>query len=405
MFAQEMTRSAGEARMRAFVPRMGDRYSRERNFDLGPGNHDQVSCLSPFVRRRLVLESDLVAAALAAHGAERAEKFIQEVFWRGYFKGWMEHRPAVWQTYVRGLAGDLDRLGGDPALRARVAAAEAGATGIECFDCWARELVDTGYLHNHARMWFASIWIFTLDLPWRVGADFFYRHLLDGDPASNTLSWRWVAGLHTRGKAYAADASNIRRYTRDRFQPGPGDFTQVGEGLALTEPDGLPEREPLRTVRPPDPAAPAAVLITEEDCRLEDFGLQRIAAKGAATLAVSRLRSARPVAEHVIRAEAEALADAASRSGFTCAALDRLDGETLADWALSLGASQIVTPYVPQGPLRDALVACGPGLAARGIQLCEWQRDWDRSVWPHASAGFFKVKEKIPVMLRTLLSR
>ena len=61
-------------------------------------------------------------------------------------------------------------------------------TGIEGFDDWARELVDTGYMHNHARMWFASIWIFTLRLPWALGADFFLRHLLDADAASNTLS-------------------------------------------------------------------------------------------------------------------------------------------------------------------------------------------------------------------------
>ena len=50
-------------------------------------------------------------------------------------------------------------------------------------------------MHNHVRMWFASIWIFTLNLPWQLGADFFMQHLLDGDPASNTLSWRWVAGI------------------------------------------------------------------------------------------------------------------------------------------------------------------------------------------------------------------
>jgi deoxyribodipyrimidine photo-lyase len=66
-------------------------------------------------------------------------------------------------------------------------------------------------------MWFASIWIFTLGLPWRIGADFFYRHLLDGDAASNTLSWRWVAGLHTRGKAYAAESWNIEKFTGGRF--------------------------------------------------------------------------------------------------------------------------------------------------------------------------------------------
>ena len=59
-------------------------------------------------------------------------------------------------------------------------------------------LKEDGYLLNHVRMWFASIWIFTFNLPWQLGANFFMENLLDGDPASNTLSWRWVAGLQTK---------------------------------------------------------------------------------------------------------------------------------------------------------------------------------------------------------------
>ncbi len=122
-------------------------------------------------------------------------------------------------------------------------------------------------------MWFASIWIFTLRLPWRVGADFFYRHLLDGDAASNTLGWRWVAGLHTRGKPYPADAQNIATFTAGRFTPRPADLAEVTEGLEATEPDGLPPVLPLRPVTAPRPGLPTALLITDEDCRIEDFGL------------------------------------------------------------------------------------------------------------------------------------
>ena len=62
-------------------------------------------------------------------------------------------------------------------------------------------------------MWFASIWIFTLNLPWELGANFFYKNLLDADPASNTLSWRWVAGLHTEGKFYLARQENIEKFS------------------------------------------------------------------------------------------------------------------------------------------------------------------------------------------------
>ncbi|MEY3932092.1 MAG: hypothetical protein RLZZ259_974, partial [Pseudomonadota bacterium] len=180
------TRQAGEIIIREFSARMGSDYERQRNFDFGPGRHNYVSQLSPYLRRRLVLETEVVRAALDRHGSKASEKFIQEVFWRTYFKGWLELRPGIWQQYRQGLAEDLSRLQTNPERRARVEAAEEGRTGLAYFDAWTQELIQTGYLHNHARMWFASIWIFTLELPWRIGADFFYRHLLDGDAASNT---------------------------------------------------------------------------------------------------------------------------------------------------------------------------------------------------------------------------
>lgn len=397
-----LTRHAGEALLRNFTPAMGESYTRERNYDQGPGRHEFVSCLSPYVRRRLVLEQDLINAALAAHGPKRAEKFIEEVFWRAYFKGWLEQRPAVWQAYVTDLAADLDALESDPALSTRVEAAESGQTGIECFDSWTHELVQTGYLHNHARMWFASIWIFTLRLPWRIGADYFYRHLLDGDPASNTLSWRWVAGLHTRGKAYAAESGNIFRYSRERFRPAANQLAQVGGGLEHTEPDGLPDRVALRLPLSPNPALDSAVLITEEDCRLEDFAAQFLNVKGAAALSASGLRSPRAVSDKVMRAEEEALTDAAERSGFACSSLRAGDRASFLAWIDRLGVRQLLTPFVPQGPLRGWLSSCEPALSERGIAICEWQRPFDRLVWPHASAGFFKVKENIPSLLRTL---
>ena len=77
-----------------------------------------------------------------------------------------------------------------------------GNTSIECFNEWVNELKENNYLHNHARMWFASIWVFTLELPWQLGAEFFMKHLYDGDAAANTLGWRWVAGIQTQGKNY-----------------------------------------------------------------------------------------------------------------------------------------------------------------------------------------------------------
>ena len=398
------TRAAGLAALQAFVPAMGRRYANGRNYDNGPGQHKAVSVLSPYIRRRLVTEAEVVAAALAAHGPDTAEKFIEEVIWRGYFKGWLERRPQVWTSYTQGLDADLAALDRDRRLRRDVDRAMNGQCGLDFMDAWATELVDTGYLHNHARMWFASVWIFTLGLPWRLGADFFYRHLLDGDAASNTLGWRWAAGLHTRGKPYPARADNIATFTNHRFAPRPGDLAEVTQGLEATEPDGLPPTLPLRAVTPPKPGLPTGLLITDEDCRIEDFDLGRLTLCGAATLAASALRSPLPVSDLVTGFEATALADAATRAGVVAHPLQALHPDTLALWAAQIGAAQIVTPYVTRGPLHDWLTQAAPYLTAKGITLTEWRRDWDAAIWPHATAGFFKVKQQIPRILDQMQS-
>ncbi|MEO1536841.1 MAG: FAD-binding domain-containing protein [Pseudomonadota bacterium] len=396
------TRAAALSQMNAFRPRMGKRYASGRNFDMGPGKHGAVSCLSPFTRRRLILEQELVTAAIDDHGLEGAEKFVQEVFWRGYFKGWLERRPAVWGAYVEGLEQDRYAIENNRKLAKRLSQAEEGRTGIACFDAWVEELVTTGYLHNHARMWFASIWIFTLDLPWRLGADFFFRHLLDGDPASNTLSWRWVAGLHTRGKFYEAKAWNIAKFTNQRFTPRDADLEAAPRSLHETEPGGLPEVTPLRAPTAFMPSEPFAVLVTEEDCSPESWGLDLAAASGLATLTASHLRSEQSVAEHVSRFEDGALDDTANRLG--CAA-KRLRAHSVADlvtWAKSFGVAQVVTGYIPQGPLGDWAKEARASLKAEGIALVETRRDWDEAIWPHATAGFFKVKKQIPRILGDL---
>jgi deoxyribodipyrimidine photo-lyase len=398
------TRAHGLALLEHFAPAMGQRYAKSRNFDHGPGRHSAVSMLSPHVRRRLVLEEDLVAEAVRAHGFDGAEKFIEEVFWRGYFKGWLERRPQVWVSYVEGLGSDLAGLEQDRRLRKAVAAAEAGETGIACFDAWAQELVTTGYVHNHARMWFASIWIFTLNLPWRIGADFFYRHLLDGDPASNTLGWRWVAGLHTRGKAYEAKAWNIAAFTANRFKPDEDELATQVQGLEDEEPEGLPPVMALRPVSTPAIGATSVLLLSEEDCRLEDFNLTAYDIRASAMLTASHLRSPRAVSESVAAFEAGALKDAAARAGVDAMPMRAGLPDDLALWAARAGAAQIITPYAAQGPLCDWLRAAAPALADKGIVLAELARNWDELIWPHATAGFFKVKQQIPRILEQVFS-
>ena len=200
-----------EAALQRFLDKGAASYEARRNFDFGPANRSNVSELSKFISHRVLFEYDVVQRALAQYPTEVAGKFIQEVFWRIYWKGWLEHRPAVWNDYAS--------FDNDSAPERLFQQAVTGKTGIDCFDFWSDELQNTNYLHNHARMWFASIWIFTLGLPWQLGAKFFMQHLFDGDAASNTLGWRWVAGIQTIGKHYVARATNIEQFTNGRFSP------------------------------------------------------------------------------------------------------------------------------------------------------------------------------------------
>ena len=186
-------------------------YSKNRNYDFGPERRSNVSVLSKYISHRVINEYDVIGSALSSYPLSKIEKYIQEVFWRIYWKGWLEHRPMVWSDYLSYTYSDNNNTDYNNAIE--------GTTGIACFDSWVAELKDKNYLHNHTRMWFASIWIFTLNLPWQLGANFFMRHLFDGDSASNTLSWRWVAGLQTVGKHYLATSSNISKYTNNKFEP------------------------------------------------------------------------------------------------------------------------------------------------------------------------------------------
>ena len=189
-------------------------YSRSRNFDFGPNKRNNVSCLSPYITHGVLNEVEVIKKSLAKYSFNKNEKFIQEVLWRTYWKGWLELRPSVWSDYIISLNSLREKYKEDPNYLKAI----EGTTNIECFDEWVKELKTHNYLHNHTRMWFASIWIFTLDLPWQLGAEFFLKHLYDGDAASNTLGWRWVAGIQTQGKHYLASEWNIKKFTNNRFQ-------------------------------------------------------------------------------------------------------------------------------------------------------------------------------------------
>ena len=188
-------------------------YSKLRNFDFGPDKRTNISCLSPYITHGILTELEVMKLSLKKHSFVKIEKFIQEVLWRVYWKGWLELRPNVWTDYII----ELNKLKQEFKDNKDYLNAIEGKTNIECFNTWVNELKNHNYLHNHARMWFASIWIFTLGLPWQLGAEFFMKYLFDGDSASNTLGWRWVAGVQTKGKNYVASEWNIKKFTNNRF--------------------------------------------------------------------------------------------------------------------------------------------------------------------------------------------
>ncbi len=210
----EASRAKAIEKLNHFVENNLSEYSKLRNFDFGSENRSNVSCLSPYITHGIISEKEIIKKSLDKFSFAKNEKFIQEVLWRTYWKGWLELRPNVWNDYLIELKKIKEELKDNKEYLNAI----EGKTNIECFNVWVNELKENNYLHNHTRMWFASIWIFTLELPWQLGAEFFMQHLYDGDAASNTLGWRWVAGIQTQGKHYLASEWNIKKFTNNRFQ-------------------------------------------------------------------------------------------------------------------------------------------------------------------------------------------
>ncbi len=209
----EASKAAALNKLNNFVEKNLSEYSKLRNFDFGPQNRTNISGLSPYITHGIINEKEVIEKSLSKFSFSKNEKFIQEVLWRTYWKGWLELRPNVWKDYLV----ELNKIREEYKDNQNYKNAIDGKTNIECFNYWVTELKENNYLHNHTRMWFASIWIFTLELPWQLGAEFFMQHLYDGDSASNTLGWRWVAGVQTQGKHYLANEWNIKKFTNNRF--------------------------------------------------------------------------------------------------------------------------------------------------------------------------------------------
>jgi deoxyribodipyrimidine photo-lyase len=398
-FSLPATRADALARLKDFLPVACDYAARRNHVEPGHGN---VSRLSPATRTRLILEREIVAEARSRHGAAAIAKFEDEVWWRLYWKGWLELRPGVWRHYRADLAALI------PAETDRARAVCAGESGVAIMDHFAKELIGTGYLHNHARMWWASYWVHVERLPWQLGADFFLRHLLDGDAASNTLSWRWVAGLHTPGKSYLVRRSNLERYVH------PGLLERHRAGLErLENPVALElayHRPPEPVFLRPDPPLPGSpgdkpwgLWLHDEDLLAEDSPLASLRPAAVMALAPRDLQQAGRYSGRKQAFLRTALEDGAGRAGrfFQCpsgfAEVDDL-GEGIAIRAREHGLETVVALRPFAGPLADCLPRITEVLAERGIRLILVRRPDDVEAMNEATAGFFKFRERIAAL-------
>lgn len=391
-------RAAALRRLADVLPRLPDQ-QRHRMIDPGPDRPANVSLLSPYVRHRVLAEEELVAAVTTLHQPATAAALVEGVFWRAYWKGWLELRPQVWDSYTKRL-GSLFRTPDLEGAADSYERATEGRTGIDCFDAWCDELRETGYLHNRARRAFASIWTFTLGLPWELGADFMYRHLLDGDVAINTLSWRWVAGLQNGLAAQLVRRNEIYRQSAGRFNPDRLSKAHPPLGISrIPRPSNLPPADLAIGRR-----ARVGLLLTLDDLGRESL---RLPATVLAVAIAPELATDGPLALSplVSNFRQGLLIDAGERcraiDKVPVAALDDLSAESLADWARGFGINVVLLPQQPIGQYRSRLRQLRAELARAGIRLAVLRREWDRSLWEFAKAGFPELRRQIPLLIDT----
>lgn len=387
LFAMPANRAEALRALNDFVQGPVLDYARLRNQIAA--RHVHVSRLSAAIAHRLVSEVEVLRAVLQVHKFPSVEKFIQEVVWRSYWKGWLELRPGVWRDFA-----DFELLENPLAEKLR-----QGQSGCSAMDAMARELVSTGYLHNHARMWWASFWIHRSNMPWRNGARFFFDHLLDADAASNTLSWRWVAGLQTPGKTYLVRRFNLATYWPD----APAEGLEMLDGETIVDiPKDFADRS-LRNLEnhPESPAdSLGGVLLHEEDLSLECGPLHDFR-PSTACLWKTPPRS-------LIRASwldsATRDAQARAESHFQCRVQEARTLLALKEWVEDHGLRRIVMAAPCVGSVGDSLDPFLQWCFGRGVHVDFIRRRWDSLLYPMAKEGFFPFWNNVQPLLSDLLA-
>jgi deoxyribodipyrimidine photo-lyase len=182
-------------------------YARTRNALDG-----RVTRLSPYLTHCITDVPEIMTLLGKKHKVGWEDKFIFELGWREYFHHvWSHLGDDIWRSQVAPPTNKYaEKMPHDIV---------SATTGVNIIDEQIRTLYQTGYVHNHARMWLASYIVHVRKIDWRAGANWMYGYLLDGDMASNTLSWQWVAGTWT-GKPYLFNAENVAKYAPDSINQG-----------------------------------------------------------------------------------------------------------------------------------------------------------------------------------------
>lgn len=374
--------------LKFFIHNKANKYSKMRNFDLGSLEKNFVSGLSPAITRRIIPEDYVVRKTLKTFSFNSVEKYIQEICWRTYWKGYLEHRPQIWKDYLN----DLEKF---ESIKKRLDYANAinGTTSIDCYDAWCDELIQSNYLHNHTRMWFASIWIYTLNLPWQLGAEFFMSHLYDADPASNTLSWRWVAGLHTKDKQYFASAENIKKFTLNKYYPKD----QIG--ISSIQPSNWKSYNPINiNIKRLHGTEKIKYLLIHEN----DLSINKLPSSDFLFIqkeSIKTIKRAKPV-NHFINKALKSFEKDVKKANYKDIIFFNFNNfDKIKKYLDSNGTDLIYSPYPTVGYVNDTMKEIEKN---KRLKFEFFNSEWDQLFWPHAKKGFFKLKKQIKTIIKDL---
>ena len=377
-----------KVRLKEFVKSKLYQYKSKRNYDFGELDKNFVSGLSPAISRRIITEFEIIQEVKKQFNYKDVEKYIDEICWRTYWKGFLEHYPQIWHDYLNDI-DDFKYFESNDYQNALNAKSE-----FNFFNTWVNELKSNGYLHNHTRMWFASIWIFELELPWQLGAHFFMQNLLDADPASNTLSWRWVAGLHTKGKFYRATPSNIRKFTNFRF-PIENQFKNKINPILNVKSYHKKKVDFPKFKQNNNTSENHGIIFHEEDLsnykvRENDFILiQRFHFNP-----YNQNRTIEDFTNKALKSFTEKF------SSYNITYFDWSHLETIKKWKDKNNIKSISISYPCVGKLKKPIADAEKYL---GIKFDYYMHHWDRLFWTHSNRGFFKLKKHIKKNIKVLL--